>query len=229
MKVTPMLRINLLFASFLIIWACAKPAAEEAPSPEAEQPVPAPAEVAEMPLVEEEAPAEEMPAAEEPVIEEEAPLMPLEEPATIPTSEYEGIEQEPVGTLHPDSTSYAYMIRPNDYLIKIAYKEYGNPYEWRKIYRWNREKIGDNPNLIYPYRELDLYKPEEEHSDWSYDYLVHVIEPGESLWSIAGDEYGDALAWIVIFWDNEDVLGANGGRLKPGMELRIRTNLWPSY
>jgi nucleoid-associated protein YgaU len=215
MKVTPMLRINLLLASLLIIGACAKPAAEEAPSPEVEQPVPTPAEVMEMPLVEEEAPAEEMPVMEEPVV--------------IPKSEYEEIEQEPEGTIHPDSAAYAYMIRPNDYLIKIAYKEYGNPYEWRKIYRWNREKIGDNPNLIYPYRELDLYKPEEEHSDWSYDYLVHVIEPGESLWSIAGDEYGDALAWIVIFWDNEDVLGANGGKLKPGMELRIRTDLWPSY
>lgn len=224
MKVTPILRIHLLLAGLLIIWACAKPAAEEAPSPEAEQPEPAPVEVTEMPLVE-----EEMPVEEEPIVEEEALPMPLEEPMIIPESEYAGIEQEPEGTIHPDSVVYAYMIRPNDYLIKIAYKEYGNPYEWRKIYRWNREKIGDNPNLIYPYHELDLFKPEEEISEWNYDYLVHVIEPGESLWSIAGDEYGDELAWIVIFWDNEDVLGANGGRLKPGMELRIRTDLWPRY
>lgn len=224
MKFTPILRLNILLAGSLIVWACAKPAAEEAPSPEGEQPTPAPVEVTEMPLVE-----EEMPVDEEPIIEEEAPLMPPEEPMIIPESEYAGIEQEPEGTVHPDSIAYAYLIRPNDYLIKIAYQEYGNPYEWRKIYRWNRETIGNDPNLIYPYNELNLFKPEEEISAWSYDYLVHVIEPGESLWSIAGDEYGDELAWIVIFWDNEDVLGANGGRLKPGMELKIRTDLWPSY
>lgn len=229
MKITSILRLTVLSTGFLIIWACAQPAAEESPSPEGE---PAPVEVTEMPLAEEETAVveEEMAVAEEePIIEEAAPEMPSDVPMIIPESEYAGIEQEPEGTIHPDSLAYAYMIRPDDYLIKIAYQEYGNPFEWRKIYRWNRVKIGDNPNLIYPYHELDLFKPEDEINEWSYDYLVHVIEPGESLWSIAGDEYGDELAWIVIFWDNEDVLGSNGGKLKPGMELKIRTDLWPSY
>ena len=55
------------------------------------------------------------------------------------------------------------------------------------------------------------------------------MEEGESLWSIAGREYGDELAWIVIFWDNEETLNSSEGQIRPGMELRIRAQLWPGY
>jgi nucleoid-associated protein YgaU len=213
----------LVVGGALIFGACAKPAAEAAPSPVDEEPAPAPVEVAEMPAIEDT-------IAVEPEIEEEVVTPPEPElPVTIPEEEYMDIEQEPDGTLHPDSAAYWYMIRPDDYLTKIAYKEYGNPNEWRSIYGWNRERIGDDPNLIYPYNELQLYKPEDEVRIWDYDYLIHVVVSGETLWSAAGDEYGDAIAWIVIFWDNEDTLNSNAGRIKPGMELRIRTELWPSY
>ena len=120
-----------------------------------------------------------------------------------------------------------YMIRHNDYLTKIAANEYGNPNEWRRIYNWNRERIGDNPNLIYPYHELELRKPTDQIVEWEYDYTLHIVQSGETLWSIAGQAYGDQIAWIVIFWDNEETLKSNAGWLKPGMELRLRTELWP--
>jgi nucleoid-associated protein YgaU len=229
----------------LILAGCAKEAIEEVPAPE-EEPVPAVEEVTEMPpvveepvpAVEEPAPAETLAVVEEPVmpeavVEEEEPAEtvvmeePPEEPIVIPQEEYVDIEQEPDGTIHPDSAQYMYMIHPNDYLIRIAYKEYGNPNEWRSIYRWNRLMIGDDPNLIYPYHELSLFKPENEIKDWTYDYTTHVVEPGETLWAIAGEEYGDELGWIVIFWDNEGVIQAAGGMLRAGMELKIRTQLWP--
>lgn len=212
----------------LILGACAKPAAETAPSPVVEQPAPAPVEVTEMPAVEDTLIVPPDTLVEEELPPEE-PEMEPELPVVIPEEEYRDIEQEPEGILHPDSAAYLYMIRPNDYLTKIAYKEYGNPFEWRRIYSWNRDRIGDNPNLIYPYHELQLYKPEDDVDQWDYDYLIHVVASGETLWSIAADEYGDAIAWIVIFWDNEDVLSSNAGSIKPGMELRIRTELWPAY
>ena len=236
----------LIVMGAFILGGCAKEAVEELPGP-ADEPVPLVEEVTEMPSAVEETPPVEAPVVAEtdsmPVVEEammpEAAAVPeepaetmaeaelSEEPIVIPREEYIDIEQEPDGTIHPDSAQYMYMIRPNDYLIRIAYKEYGNPNEWRSIYRWNRLLIGDDPNLIYPYHELSLFKPENEIRDWTYDYTIHVVESGETLWAIAGQEYGDELGWIVIFWDNEDVLQAAGGMLRAGMELKIRTQLWP--
>ncbi len=194
----------------LALGGCAKEVVEEAPTPEGEEPAPAPEEIVETPVVEEVAIPEEESA--EPVV------VPREEPRDI---------EERLPREQPDRGSYLYMIRHNDYLVKIATNEYGNPNEWRSIYSWNLERIGDDPNLIYPYHELELRKPENEIIRWDYDYTIHIVEQGETLWSIAGDAYGDEIAWIVIFWDNEETLDSNAGRLKPGMELRIRTELWP--
>ncbi|MFB0517347.1 MAG: LysM peptidoglycan-binding domain-containing protein [Candidatus Neomarinimicrobiota bacterium] len=217
--------IMFILGGALILGSCAKPAAEEAPTPVVEEPKPAPEVVVAPPIAEEELPIVEKEVVEEVAVPEELP----EEPVTIPLEEYKDIEQEPEEIIHPDSVVYLYMIRPHDYLIKIAYNEYGNPNEWRRIYSWNRERIGDNPNLIYPYHELELYKPEDQIVKWDYDYTIHVVEKDETLWSIAGQKYGDEIAWIVIFWDNEKALNSNAGMLKPGMELRIRTELWPTF
>ena len=137
--------------------------------------------------------------------------------------------------LFPDSIWTEYMTKRGDYLSLIAYKEYNNANEWRRIYQWNRENweekgIGpdrDNPNFIYPYRELDLKKPAENAIEWAYDSYSHIVENGETLWTIAQKEYGDELAWVVLFWDNEELLNSQDGKLIPGMQLKIRSELWP--
>ncbi len=214
MNIKRMQFIVFLLGVALALGGCAKEVVEEAPTPEAEEPAPALEEIVEAPPVEE--------VAEEVIIPEEEPA----EPLVVPREEIRDIEQEPP-RVRSDTDSYLYMIRHNDYLYKIAIDEYGDPDEWRRIYDWNRELIGDDPNLIYPYNELELRKPENEITRWEYDYTIHVVGEGETLWSIAGEEYGDEIAWIVIFWDNEETLNSNKNRLEPGMELRIRTDLWP--
>lgn len=125
-----------------------------------------------------------------------------------------------------DNSRYLVMIRPDDYLGKIAQREYNNPGKWRSIYQWNKELIGANPNVIHPYRELQLFKPEQEIPDWSYEYIIHAVAQGETLWSIAKDWYGDNLAWVIIYADNEELFSSNGGRLTRKMELKIRTSLF---
>ena len=137
--------------------------------------------------------------------------------------------------LFPDSIWTEYMTKRGDYLSLIAYKEYNNANEWRRIYQWNREEweekgIGpdrDNSNFIYPYRELDLKKPAENAIEWAYDSYSYVVENGETLWTIAQKEYGDELAWVVLFWDNEELLNSQDGKLLPGMQLKVRSELWP--
>ena len=43
-----------------------------------------------------------------------------------------------------------------DCLWSVALEELGNPYLWPQVYELNREKIGDDPHLIYPGTMMQL-------------------------------------------------------------------------
>ncbi len=170
---------------------------------------------------------ENSPEIETVVIEKELPLASDERTAKrsndlIVITRTDQIDRE---LTYTDSISYLVMIRPHDYLGKIAKREYDNPGQWRNIYQWNKELVGDDPNIIHPYNELKLFKPEHEITDRSYDYVIHAVAQGETLWSIARDWYGDNLAWKLVYSDNEELFNSSGGRLINGMELKIRTSL----
>ena len=172
------------------------------------------------------------PAAVEEIFPEQEELPEIIEVSEPQTSIQRELDYD---QLFPDSIWTEYMTKRGDYLSLIAYKEYNNANDWRRIYQWNRENweekgIGpdrDNPNFIYPYRELDLKKPAENAIEWAYDSYNHVVENGETLWTISQKEYGDELAWVVLFWDNEELLNSQDGKLIPGMQLKIRSELWP--
>ncbi len=121
-----------------------------------------------------------------------------------------------------------YMILPGDYLFRIAKKEYGDWKRWKDIYQWNREKIGENPNLIYPYHFLDMKKPADEIKKTSPTFNEYSVQEGDNLWTIAGKTYGDEKSWIIVYWDNEEELEKNDGVIYPGMVLKLRTKLDPS-
>jgi len=119
-----------------------------------------------------------------------------------------------------------YMIVPGDFLIKIANKQYGNFRRWREIYSWNREDLGDNPNLIYPYHYLTL-KRENMVEEFKPGFSEYEVSSGETLWDIAGKLYGDPVAWIILYLDNAERLNGNSNFLDPGMRLQIRDRINP--
>jgi len=125
-----------------------------------------------------------------------------------------------------DSVDMFYMVKPNDYLSKIAKNEYGKIAMWKMIYKWNRAKIGDNPNLIFPFHEFLLKKPKADANDLEYEYYEYTVSGNESLWSIAGREYENNYAWIVLLRDNADVLGSDLENIPVGTVLKIRTALF---
>jgi nucleoid-associated protein YgaU len=51
-----------------------------------------------------------------------------------------------------------YTVQPGDTLSSIALRAYGNAAEhyWHKIYKANKDIIGDNPNQIRPGQVLDI-------------------------------------------------------------------------
>ena len=130
--------------------------------------------------------------------------------------------------LFPDFAWEKYMVLPNDYLIKIAKKEYGDFRLWRNIYAWNKDNIGNNPNIIYPYNFLNIQKERISAKIAEPTYLAYTVKSGDNLWNISGEKYGDAKSWIILLWDNEETIKANAGILTPGMTLKLREKLDPN-
>ena len=168
---------------------------------------------------------EEEPEVVEPeeVKEESVILVEKEEPA--PTIEEKVLIDEPQITAM-DSVEVFYMIRPNDYLVKIAINEYGRPTMWRNIWKWNYDSIGDNPDRIYPYRELSLKKPVEYAVKTEFTYYDYIVKEDDTLWSIAKGEYDNNLAWIVILRDNYDEISDTYNDLDAGTVLKLRSKLY---
>ncbi len=225
------------FLAIFLIFSCSKEVVEEEPVTEEKiQVSPPEEEITELPPVEAEV-VEPLPV-EEPVVETEETLQEVpeavekvaieeEEPVVDTLKQVEGQLEEVLELVaEGDSIDVFYMVKPNDWLSKIAISEYGSVNMWKAIYRWNRKKIGDNPNLIYPFHEFLLKKPKEIANPIEYDFYEYTVKRNESLWFIAGKEYGNNYAWIVILRDNADVLGANLEKIPAGTVLKLRTKLF---
>ncbi len=193
--------IAIVMSLFLLIGCGAKEVIEDTPAPVVETtPI-----VEKTPVVTETPEVAKTPAAEETVIEElpEEVAQPLEKDVWV-----------------------KYMIQPNDYLTKIAMKEYGVVTMWRSIWDWNLDVIGNNPDLIYPYEELSLKKDASEVKEpETCGYEAYTVKKDDTLWSIAKDVYGNSYAWIVLMRDNLEQLGSDYNSITPGMILKVRTSL----
>ena len=207
----------------LIVSGCSKEVVEEEPA--AEQPTPV------QQVREESEPQPEIQREE--IREPEPTLEDTPAPAETSISEAETLEEregklEEVLELisESDSVDIFYMVKPGDYLSLIAKNEYGNIGMWRMIYKWNRRKIGDNPNIIYPFHEFLLKKPKDVANDLEYDFYNYTVKPNDTLWSIAKKQYDNYYAWIVILRDNAETLGPNIDNIPTGTVLKLRSNLF---
>ncbi len=111
-----------------------------------------------------------------------------------------------------------YEVMKGDYLWKIAKKPeiYGDPYQWIKIYTYNRDQI-QNPDLIYPkqvFRIPRMAGPNE-----------YFVQKGEFLYKIAGytSIYGNPFKWQKIYEANKDVI-SDPNLIYPHMVLKIPRN-----
>lgn len=106
-----------------------------------------------------------------------------------------------------------YTVVKGDYLWRISKKQdiYGDPYQWMRIYSFNRDMI-KNPDLIYPDWNLKIQRevgPEE-----------YLVKKGDSLRRIA-KSMGDSMSWTKIYEANKDIIGDNQSRLYPYTVLRM--------
>ncbi len=225
--------ILIVIFSALLIFTCGKPAVEEEPvTEETAQPQPKEAEEDTMQTKQQEMATQmeedtDTTQAMETQMQADTVAAPAEAVTEDTLKQTQGQLEEVMEVVaEGDTIDMYYMVKPEDWLSKIAEKEYGNIKMWKKIYKWNRKKIGDNPNMIYPFHEFLLKKLKENANDLEYEFYNYTVKFNESLWDIAQKEYGNAYAWIVLLRDNADVLGSDLKSIKPGTELKVRTNLF---
>lgn len=113
----------------------------------------------------------------------------------------------------PKAVYDQYTVVKGDYLWRISKKAdiYGDPYQWMRIYSYNREMI-KNPDLIYPDWNLKIQRevgPDE-----------YLVKKGDSLRKIS-QSMGDAMSWMKIYEANKNIIGDDKSRLYPYTVLRM--------
>ena len=81
--------------------------------------------------------------------------LPVPQPGPVPTPQPGPVPTpQPGPTPGPETLPTSYIVRPGDFLRKLAKKFYANENLWKKIYDANRDVIGGNPDLILPGQQL---------------------------------------------------------------------------
>lgn len=118
----------------------------------------------------------------------------------------------------PQAMSDVYTVMRGDYLWKISGKAdiYNDPYQWVKIWTFNRNQI-NNPNLIYPNQRFDI--PRRLAND------EYEVQRGESLSQIAGygEIYGNPFQWQKLYNANQKVI-SDPNTIYPHMVLDVPQN-----
>ncbi len=142
----------------------------------------------------------------DPVTTEPAPAIEAETP-TIPTESYASSSSE--------GSSQDYTVQSGDTLMKIAFENYGDLYQWKKIYEDNREKI-TNPNAIPRGTVLTLKDVTTVEIAKNGD--KYLIRSGDTLGTISDDIYGTTKKWRKL-WQNNKQLIRDPNRIFAGFYL----------
>lgn len=152
----------------------------------------------------------------------DAPATPVT-PATTPTQQAPGM----VAQASKVSSVPTHHVEKNESLWSIAGKRLHDPDRWHEIWELNREQIGGNPQVLDKYITLTL--PSDADQPPTDTRTHHVVKPGQSLWDIAEQRYGDGTLWNKVGAVNKDRLGVDGRgqRVVPkeGQVLRLPVGL----
>ena len=97
-----------------------------------------------------------------------------------------------------------YTVQKGDTLMKIAFDYYGDIYQWRRVYQWNKGKIS-NINSVPAGTVL---KMEQRGSPLALDKSgsSFLIKQGDTLGTISGEVYGTQKKWKRLWEKNRQLI-----------------------
>jgi nucleoid-associated protein YgaU len=127
-----------------------------------------------------------------------------------------------------------YTVQPGDSLGKIAAHYYGDWAAYERIYEVNRQRqqldgrVLEDARTIYPGWRLLIPSPTEAVKQDEHGQPWCVVQPGDSLSSIAARLLGNERRWTEVFELNREVARLPDGRrltnpelVWPGLRLRL--------
>jgi len=141
------------------------------------------------------------PPVEEPVADAAAVAEPEQQAATPPA---------PVVDSRPSQAgasggvaSDEYVVAAGDTLMKIAFKRYGDVFQWKKIAHDNAETL-KNPNVLPVGMKLKV-EP-STYAETTPEGERYLIKQGDTLATISGTVYGTPRKWKKIWEHNKDLI-----------------------
>ncbi len=140
----------------------------------------------------------------------------------------------PGGTPGPSRT-VEYVVQPNDSMWTISQRWFGDPNRWREIASGNPdinpERLEVGQRLQLPARDdnrvVGLNRAASIPASRSMTPVpagprrYYTVRAGDTLSTIAMDEFKGQVAWREIYQANRVAIGGDPDRLKVGMKLRI--------
>jgi len=153
----------------------------------------------------------------------------------------EDLEDTPDQPVQP--AAVVHMVEPGENLWSISRKYFGDARHRTEIFEANRDKLTDPAHVVIG-TELTIPKTEPKAPDTpaapdpvppappvpqdpvpsAPRRIIHVVQPGENLWSISRDYFGDASHHNEIFEANRDKL-TDPARIPVGIKLVIPPNV----
>lgn len=130
-----------------------------------------------------------------------------EAPAPDESAPSESVSTPPPSSSHSNYTASGettdYTVQTGDTLMKIAFENYGDLYQWRKIYDLNRDKIPDI-NRLSKGTVLKVEKASGVSIDRNGE--KYLIKTGDTLGSISDDVYGTKKKWKKLYENNRQMI-----------------------
>lgn len=113
-----------------------------------------------------------------------------------------------------------HKVRPNDNLLNISRKYYGDETKWKKIYVANKGNV-KNPDTLYIGQELLIPEITNENKKTlgsevplekkpkkgkTINSGTHIVVSGDTLYNLARKYYDDSAMWDIIYNANEETI-----------------------
>ena len=197
--------IGLTLSSAMTITGCSSSKKAEDSANAADQLPAVDAQTAAVPAVAAETPA--VAAADAPPVPPVAPV--ADEPKVA----------DPVAQAAPPAPAAtgesSYTVQEGDTLMKIAFENYGDLYQWKKILEDNKDKI-TSANTIPKGTVLKMQSAGP--AEIARNGEKYLIKSGDTLGTISGDVYGTQSKWRKL-WENNKQLIKDPNRIFAGFYL----------